>query len=110
MCFLIESIDNFCCRFDYYYGLKKFNYEVIKILDCFMNIIGIMIILVVSVMEWGVIFEIGVIVDKLFIDSYGKVKIKSILCYRENGFFKCLKVKLFVFIVGKGFELFLFDL
>lgn len=76
----MESIDDFCCRFDNFYSLENFSYEVIKILDCFMNIIGIMRVLVISVLEWGVIFEIGVIIDKLLIDSYGKIKIKSFLC------------------------------
>ncbi|MDE5095279.1 MAG: FAD-dependent oxidoreductase [Trichodesmium sp. St11_bin5] len=105
-----ESIDNLCRRFDHYYGLKKSNYEVIKTLDCSMNTTGIMTTLVASAMERGVTFETGVTVDKLLIDSYGKVKIKSILCHRENGFSKRLKAKLFVFTVGKGFESFLSDL
>ena len=105
-----ESIDNLCRRFDHYYGLKKSNYEVIKTLDCSMNTTGIMTTLVASAMERGVTFETGVTVDKLLIDSYGKVKIKSILCHTENGFSKRLKAKLFVFTVGKGFESFLSDL
>ena len=105
-----ESIDNLCRRFDHYYGLKKSNYEVIKTLDCSMNTTGIMTTLVASAMERGVTFETGVTVDKLLIDSYGKVNIKSILCHTENGFSKRLKAKLFVFTVGKGFESFLSDL
>ena len=105
-----ESIDNLCRRFDHYYGLKKSNYEVIKTLDCSMNTTGIMTTLVASAMERGGTFETGVTVDKLLIDSYGKVKIKSILCHTENGFSKRLKAKLFVFTVGKGFESFLSDL
>ena len=106
----MESIDDLCRRFDNSYSLENSSYEVIKTLDCSMNTTGIMRTLVTSALERGVTFETGVTIDKLLIDSYGKIQIKSLLCRTQNGFPKRLKARLFVFAVGKGFEPFLSDL
>ncbi len=105
-----ETIDNLCRRFDNSYGLENSNYEIIKTLDCSMNTTAIMRTLVASAMERGVTFETGVTIDKLLIDSYGKIQIKSLLCRTQNSFSKRLKARLFIFAVGKGFEPFLSDL
>ncbi len=105
-----ETIDNICRRFDNSYGLENSNYEIIKTLDCSMNTTAIMRTLVASAMERGVTFETGVTIDKLLIDSYGQIQIKSLLCRTQNSFPKRLKARLFIFTVGKGFEPFLSDL
>lgn len=105
-----ETIDNLCCQFDNSYGLEKSNYEIIRTLDSSMNTSAIMKDLVASALARGVTFETGVIIDKLVIDRYGQIKIKSLLCQTPQGFPKRLKAKLFIFAVGKGFEPFLSDL
>ena len=66
--------------------------------------------LVRSCLTNGVTFETGIKINKLLIDSYGKLRIKSLLCETQEGRSKRLKAKLFVFAVGEGFEPFLNDL
>ena len=105
-----ETIDNLCHRFDNSYGLEKSNYEIIRTLDSSMNTTAIMRALVTSALTQGVTFETGVIIDKLLIDSYGPMQIKSLLCRTQQGFAKRLKARLFIFAVGKGFERFLSEL
>ncbi|MDJ0552935.1 MAG: hypothetical protein QNJ68_00520 [Microcoleaceae cyanobacterium MO_207.B10] len=104
------TINNLCRQFDKSYGLENSNYEIIKTLDSSMNTHSIIRTLVASALSQGVTFETGVIIDKLFIDRYGPLQIKSLLCRTEKGFAKRLKAKLFVFAVGKGFEPFLSEL
>ncbi len=105
-----ETIDNLCRRFDQSYGLEKSNYEIIRTLDCSMNTSTIMKDLVASALAQGVTFETGIIIDKLLIERYGQIQIKSLLCQTQHGFTKRLKARLFIFAVGKGFEAFLSDL
>ncbi|NES74295.1 MULTISPECIES: FAD-dependent oxidoreductase [Okeania] len=110
LCHSTETIDNLCHKFDQSYGLKKSNYEIIKTLDSSMNTSAIIKDLVASALSQGVTFETGVVIDKLLIDRYGPIQIKSLLCQTQQGFPKRLKAKLFIFAVGKGFEPFLSDL
>ena len=105
-----ETVLNLCRRFDASYSMKASNYEIIRTLDCSMNTSAIMEDLVASALDRGVTFETGVTIDKLLIDRYGPIRIKSLLCQTQQGFPKRLKARLFIFAVGEGFEPFLSNL
>ncbi|MEL4898623.1 FAD-dependent oxidoreductase [Crocosphaera sp. Alani8] len=105
-----ETISKLCHRFDESYHIEPSNYEFIKTLDCSMHTSRILQDLVRSCLTNGVTFETGIKINKLLIDSYGKLRIKSLLCETQEGRSKRLKAKLFVFAVGEGFEPFLNDL
>ncbi|MGK7915429.1 MAG: FAD-dependent oxidoreductase [Prochloraceae cyanobacterium] len=105
-----ETVRNLCRRFDASYGMGSSNYEILRTLDCSMNTSAIVRDLVASALNRGVTFETGVTIDKMLIDLYGPIRIKSLLCQTQQGFTKRLKAKLFVFAVGAGFEPFLSDL
>ena len=103
-------MEKLCHRFDESYHIEPSNYEFIKTLDCSMHTSRILQDLVRSCLTNGVTFETGIKINKLLIDSYGKLRIKSLLCETQEGRSKRLKAKLFVFAVGEGFEPFLKDL
>ena len=105
-----ETVRNLCSQFDKSYGIKPSNYEVLHTLDCSMNTSRILKDLVVSCLNQGVNFETGVTIDKLLIDRYGPIRLKSLICKTRQGLPKRLRAKLFIFTVGKGFESFLADL
>ncbi|MDJ0903233.1 MAG: FAD-dependent oxidoreductase [Xenococcus sp. MO_188.B8] len=105
-----ETLRNLCQRFDASYDMEPSNYEILKTLDCSMNTSSIMKTLVASALERGVTFETGVTIEKLLIDRYGPLRIKSLLCQTKQGFAKRLKANLFVFAVGDGFTPFLSEL
>ncbi|XTZ10490.1 MAG: FAD-dependent oxidoreductase [cyanobacterium endosymbiont of Rhopalodia yunnanensis] len=105
-----ETIHNLCSQFDNSYGIKPSNYEVLHTLDCSMNTSRILRDLVASSLYQGVTFETGVTIDKLLIDRYGPIRLKSLICKTKEGLPKRLKAKLFIFAVGEGFESFLSDL
>ncbi len=105
-----ETIRNLCSQFDSSYDVEPSNYDFIKTLDCSMHTSRILKDLVASALSHGVTFETGIKIDKLLIDSYGKIRIKSLLCETKEGQAKRLKAKLFIFAVGEGFEPFLNDL
>lgn len=105
-----ETVRNLCSQFDNTYGIKPSNYEVLHTLDCSMNTSRIIKDLVASCLNQGVMFETGVSIDKLLIDRYGPIRLKSLICKTRQGLPKRLKAKLFIFTVGEGFEPFLADL
>ncbi len=105
-----EMVRNLGRRFDASYGMEASNYEIIKTLDCSMNTSTILRDLVASALNQGVTFETGVSVDKLLVDRYGPMRIKSLLCQTQQGFSKRVKADLFIFTVGEWFEPFLSDL
>jgi hypothetical protein len=105
-----ETVRNLCQQFDASYSFKKSNYEIVRTLDSSMNTNAIMGDLVTSALSRGVTFETGVTINKLLIDRYGPIRIKSLLCQTQQGFPKRLKARLFIFTVGEGFEPFLSDL
>ncbi|HAC65308.1 MAG TPA: FAD-dependent oxidoreductase [Cyanothece sp. UBA12306] len=105
-----ETVRNLCRQFDASYGMKLTNYDIIQTLDSSMNTSNILRDLVVSSLAQGVTFETGVTIDKLLMDRYGPIRIKSLLCHTEKGLPKRLKAKLFIFAVGEGFTPFLSDL
>ena len=105
-----EIISNLCSQFDKSYHIEPSNYDLIKTLDCSMHTSRILQDLVASCLSHGVTFETGIKIDKLLIDSYGKLRIKSLLCETKEGRSKRLKAKLFIFEVGEVFEPFLKDL
>ncbi len=105
-----ETVRNLCRRFDASYDMEPSNYEILRTLDCSMNTSSIMRTLVASALDRGVTFETGVTIDKLLIDRYGPIRIKSLLCQNQQGFPKRLKANLFIFAVGGGFEPFLSEL
>ena len=105
-----EALRNLCRRFDASYNMAPSNYEILRTLDCSMNTSSIMRTLVASALERGVTFETGVTIDKLLIDRYGPIRIKSLLCRNQQGFPKRLKANLFIFAVGDGFAPFLSEL
>ena len=105
-----ETLDNLCRRFDASYDMEPSNYEVLRTLDCSMNTSSIMRTLVASALDRGVTFETGVTIDKMLIDRYGPIRIKSLLCQTQRGFTKRLKADLFIFAVGDGFAPFLSEL
>ncbi|MDJ0575616.1 MAG: FAD-dependent oxidoreductase [Xenococcaceae cyanobacterium MO_234.B1] len=105
-----ETVRNLCQRFDASYDMEPSNYEILRTLDCSMNTSAIMRDLVASALAQGVTFETGVTIDKLLIDRYGPIQIKSLLCQTQQGFPKRLKANLFIFSVGEGFEPFLSEL
>ncbi|EAM53291.1 FAD-dependent oxidoreductase [Crocosphaera watsonii WH 8501] len=105
-----EIIRNLCSQFDESYNMAPSNYDFIKTLDCSMHTSRILQDLVGSCLSRGVTFETGIKINKLLIDGYGKLRIKSLLCETQEGRSKRLKAKLFIFAVGEGFEPFLKDL
>ncbi|GBF81702.1 FAD-dependent oxidoreductase [Aphanothece sacrum] len=105
-----EAIVNLCRNFDTSYGLEPSHYELIKTLDCSMNTSLILRDLVASALSNGVTFETGITIDKLLMERYGKIRLKSLLCQTQTGLSKRLKAQLFIFAVGEGFEPFLSDL
>ena len=105
-----ETIHNLCSQFDNSYGIKPSNYEVLHTLDCSMNTSRILKDLVASCLNQGVTFEMGVTIDKLLIDRYGPIRLKSLIYKTRQGLPKRLKAKLFIFAVGEEFESFLSDL
>lgn len=105
-----ELVQNLCRNFDASYGIEATNYDIIQTLDSSMNTSAILRDLVASALSQGVMFETGVTIDKLLIDRYGPIRIKSLLCHSHRGLAKRLKAKLFIFAVGQGFEPFLSDL
>ena len=105
-----ETLRNLCQRFDASYDMAPSNYEVLRTLDCSMNTSSILKTLVASALDRGVTFETGVTIDKLLIDRYGQIRIKSLLCRTKQGLPKRLKADLFIFAVGDGFEPFLSEL
>ncbi|MGP0127795.1 MAG: FAD-dependent oxidoreductase [cyanobacterium endosymbiont of Rhopalodia musculus] len=105
-----ETIHNLCSQFDNSYGIKPSNYEVLHTLDCSMNTSRILKDLVASCLNQGVTFETGVTIDKLLLDRYGPIRLKSLICKTRQGLPKRLKAKLFIFAVGEEFESFLADL
>lgn len=110
LCHPLENVRQLCQQFDASYGLQPSNYEIIKTLDCSMNTSAIMRDLVASALARGVTFETGVTIKKLLADRYGPIRLKSLLCQTQSGFFKRLKASLFIFTVGEGFAPFLSDL
>ncbi|MEA5535319.1 FAD-dependent oxidoreductase [Crocosphaera sp. XPORK-15E] len=105
-----ETIQNLCYKFDNSYGIEPANYDLIKTLDCSMNTSKILRDLVSSALSHGVTFETGITINKLLMDNYGPIRLKSLLCQTKKGLSKRLKAKLFIFAVGEGFEPFLKDL
>ena len=105
-----EIIRNLCSQFDESYNMAPSNYDFIKTLDCSMHTSRILQDLVGSCLSRGVTFETGIKINKLLINGYGKLRIKSLLCETQEGRSKRLKAKLFIFAVGEGFEPFLKDL
>ncbi|MEA5510516.1 FAD-dependent oxidoreductase [Crocosphaera sp. UHCC 0190] len=105
-----ETLQKLCYQFDSSYGVKPANYDLIKTLDCSMNTSRILRDLVSSALSHGVTFETGITINKLLMDNYGPIRLKSLLCQTKNGKAKRLKAKLFIFAVGEGFEPFLKDL
>ena len=105
-----EIIRNLCSQFDESYNMAPSNYDFIKTLDCSMHTSRILQDLVGSCLSRGVTFETGIKINKLLIDGYGKLRVKSLLCETQEGRSKRLKAKLFIFAVGEGFEPFLKDL
>ncbi len=105
-----EIIRNLCRQFDESYNIEPSNYDFIKTLDCSMHTSRILQDLVTSCLSHSVTFETGINIEKLLIDSYGKLRIKSLLCKTKEGRSKRLKAKLFIFATGEGFEPFLKDL
>ena len=105
-----ETLQKLCHQFDLSYDIEPSNYELIKTLDCSMHTSNILRDLVASCLSHGVTFETGIKIDKLLIDSYGKIRIKSLLCKTQEGRSKRLKANLFIFAVGEGFEPFLKEL
>ncbi|EAZ91252.1 FAD-dependent oxidoreductase [Crocosphaera chwakensis] len=105
-----EIIRNLCRQFDNSYNIQPSNYDFIKTLDCSMHTSRILKDLVTSCLSHGVTFETGIKIEKLLSDSYGELRIKSLLCKTKAGRSKRLKAKLFIFAVGEGFEPFLKDL
>ena len=105
-----EMVRNLCRRFDASYDMEQSNYEILRTLDCSMNTSAIMRDLVASALSRGVTFETGVTIDKMLIDRYGPIRIKSLLCQTQQGVPKRLKANLFIFAVGDGFEPFLSEL
>ncbi len=105
-----ETIRNLCRQFDSSYDMEKSNYNFIKTLDCSMHTSRVLRDLVTSCLSHGVTFETGIKIDKLLMDRYGPIRLKSLLCKTKEGRSKRLKAKLFIFAVGEGFEPFLNDL
>jgi glycerol-3-phosphate dehydrogenase len=106
----IEVIRRLCQHFDASYGIGESSYEILRTLDCSMDTSAIVRDLVASALSHGVTFETGVTIDKLLIDRYGQIHIKSLLCHTSQGCRQRLKANLFVFAVGEGFAPFLSDL
>ncbi len=105
-----QTIRNLCSQFDYSYGINPSDYEILHTLDCSMNTSKILRDLVASCLTQGVTFETGVTIDKLLMDRYGPIRLKSLICQTQQGLPKRLKAKLFIFAVGEGFKPFLSDL
>lgn len=105
-----ETVRNLCGKFDRSYNLDPTNYDVIKTLDCSMHTSRILRDLVASALSHGVTFETGITINKLLMDRYGPIRIKSMLCRSQKAQLKRFKAKLFIFAVGEGFESFLSDL
>ena len=104
------TIRNICNQFNLSYGIKTNGYGYIKTLDCSMNTNKILKDLVSSSLNHGVNFETGITIEKLSMDNYGPVRLKSLLCKTKEGLSKKFKARLFIFAVGNGFEPFLRDL
>lgn len=105
-----ESIQTLCRQFDSSYNIEPANYDLIRTLDCSMHTSRILRDLVSSALSHGVTFETGIKIDKLLLDRYGPIHLKSLLCQTKEGQTKRLKGKLFIFATGEGFEPFLKDL
>lgn len=106
----IEEVQNLGRKFDASYGVMPSSYEIVKTLDCSMNTSAILQDLVMSALNEGVDFETGVDVNKMLVDRYGKVRVKSLLCSKKNYLPKQIKADLFIFTVGSFFDSFLSDL
>ena len=104
------TIRNLCNKFNLSYGINTNTYDYIKTLDCSMNTNKILRDLVSSSLRHGVDFEAGIKIEKLSIDNYGPIRLKSLLCETRKGLLKKFKARLFIFAVGNGFEPFLRDL
>ena len=105
-----DALRDLCTRYDESYGCSLSDYEFLRSLDVSVDTAAVLRDLTAGALAGGVDIETGVDIERVVLDQYGPVRVRSLLCRNADGLRVHLKAQLFIFAVGAGFDEYLSQL
>ncbi len=103
----VPALRELCDRYDRSFDCEPSAYDILKSSDITIDTATVMRDLLASALSRGVDVQPSMAIESLVLDSYGPLRVKSLLCRDSSNRNVHVKAGVFIFAVGAGFDEFL---
>ncbi len=103
----VPALRELCDRYDRSFDCEPSVYDILRSSDITIDTATVMRDLLASALSRGVDVQPSMAIESLVLDSYGPLRVKSLLCRDSRNRNVHVKAGVFIFAVGAGFDEFL---